>query len=121
MPRTNIFLRFLLASLLAHVLAGCGQKPAAPVRTGSPAAPARTPHQTLLLEIEFDTPAHAAGSRAELVALLPRGVEVENGPFVVSGQPFIRLAVSLAPHAPREPLLQQLRTVRHVQNVKVVR
>lgn len=102
------------------VSAGCGGTPTPPIPPSDSAKP-RPAHKTFMMHIEFNSVVASEGSQELLKSAIKGLAEVENGPFLVPNQPFVRFAVSVPPNAATDPVLQKIRAVPGVKNVSLVR
>lgn len=112
--------RCLALILISIAINGCNRttpEPLVPPLDAGPAA--RAPHKTLMLHIEFANVGAAQASPAPLKKAMQGVATVENGPFVLGGQPFVRFAVSIPPDAPADPVLQKVRAISGVKNVAI--
>lgn len=110
----------LLLFACAAVSAGCGGTPTPPIPPSDSAKP-RPPHKTFMMHIEFNSVVASEGSPELLKTAIKGLAEVENGPFLVPNQPFVRFAVSVPASAAVDPVLQKIRAVPAVKNVSIVR
>ena len=72
-----------------------------------------------MLHIEFANVASAKASPDPLKKAMEGVATIENGPFVLGGQPVVRFAVSIPPDASTNPVLQKVRAVAGVKNVAI--
>lgn len=107
-----------IVALLVLFTSGC-QSQTPPVPPPAAVPENQPPKKLVKLFIQFDGVPQAAQSRTELGPALEGFAKVENGPFVLESQPYVRIAVSVPPTVADADVVKKIQSLPGVRQVKL--